>query len=152
MRTRDCIIRKTIFNTCVKVKPLLNCFIIVLSDSGQTHGALSWTPTFYITINWHLRNYENRTIILGWLQWEKVQHLKEHQLSERWIAEDHQMADRQSNPYGRVEARYRYCLFLTQSKFEFSYSAFTKKHINAIGHSYIIVIGMKCASGVFYIY
>ena len=46
MRTRDCIIRKTIFNTCVKVQPLLNYFIILLSDSGRTQGARARTPAF----------------------------------------------------------------------------------------------------------
>ena len=46
--------------------------------------------------------------------------------------------------------RDKYCLILILSKFKFSHSAFSNKHINAIGNSYtIIVIDMR-ASSLFY--
>ena len=39
-----------------------------------------------------------------------------------------------------------------QSKLEFSYSAFSNEHSNAIGNIYTVVIDMRHASSVFYIY
>ena len=152
MRMRDFIIRRTIFNACVKVYPLLNCCIIVLSNLCCTHGDLSWPQAFCDTSNWRHRNYETRSIVQGWLQGEREFNFT---MIIRYERDDLQKIARwpTDNPTCKAVSKCdKYCLFLIQSKFEFSYSAISKKHINAIGHSYTIAINMHCASGVFYVY
>ena len=53
------------------------------------------------------------------------------------------ICERASDVWGADQDVMSIVLILIQSKFEFSYSAFSNKHINAIGNSYTIVTDMQ---------
>ena len=53
---------------------------------------------------------------------------------------------------GEQIERDEYCsIVFIQSKLEFSYSAFIKKHCNTTGNIYTVVIDMQCASSALYV-
>ena len=112
---------------------------------GRTHIGLSWTPAFIlqheqqapvIFLGWH-REY--RTFNIN--KWSSSQEIDDFQKRTRGFADVYQMEV--------FSIEYCYSFY---SSVSISNSAFSKKDINAIGHSYTIVIDMQCASSVFYMY
>ena len=148
MRTRNWVVRKSIFNTCTKVKPLFNCFVNRITRFGSH-------PRCPVTNNLH-----SATRVIGttgitrieqsfWLA-PRIENFQHQQMiiepRKGWFADENQRF------CGRMpKGRPKYWVLLYSSD-SISHSALRKEHINAIGKSYTIVSDMQCASSLFYMY